>query len=462
MIMERKKCNFLFAVLLAASIGSSLLQTSLATALPAIMRDLSITVSSAQWLTSGYSLAMGVMVPATAFFMKRFPTRSLFFCASVTFLTGTFLSFIAGNFPILFLSRMLQAIGNGILLPMTQVVILTVYPVEKRGAVMGIYGLAAGAAPVIAPALAGIIIDLWNWRTIFLIVFCIILIDILLALKAMQNVTTAEKISFDSPSMLLCGLGFSVLLIGAGNIGSMKLLSIGLLLFIGAIALFLFVRRQLKLEQPFLELRILQNRDYRLAVIVSMLLYAVMMAGSTLFPIYIQTIMGKSATVSGLIMMPGSLVMAVISPLTGKFYDRFGIRKLAVFGSLMMLLSCLGVTSVGAETPVPYIALMYILRLIAIGCLMMPMVTWGMSGLAPEHTSHGTALLTSLRTISGAFGAAISVAVMSMAAGTVSSESAAAARGIDAAFICVALLAAVQMIVAAAWVGKKTRRPISI
>ena len=186
-----------------------------------------------------------------------------------------------------------------------------------------------------------------------------------------------------------------------------------------------------------------------------MLLYAVMMAGSTLFPIYIQDIMGKSATISGLIMMPGSLTMALISPFTGKFYDRYGIRKLAVIGSFLMFISCLGVTFIGKQTSIIYVSFLYLLRLISIGCIMMPIVTWGMSALDKNYTAHGTALLTSLRTISGAFGSAVFVAVMTIITNLTSKGLTANAIGIDVAFSCITILAGLQLLISVIWVGKK-------
>ena len=161
MNMTKKQRNLTFAVLLVSSIGTSLLQTALTTALPSMMRDLSISAATAQWLTSVYSLTVGIMVPATAYLIKRFPTRKLFLSAVTLLAAGTLLAIVTPTFSLLMVARVMQAMGNGIVLPMTQVVVLTIYPVEQRGTVMGIYGLAVGAAPVVAPTLAGIIIDLW-------------------------------------------------------------------------------------------------------------------------------------------------------------------------------------------------------------------------------------------------------------------------------------------------------------
>lgn len=448
-MIERRirRSDYVFAILLIASIGSSLLQTALTTALPAIMSDFQIDAASAQWLTSGYGLAMGIMVPASAFMMKRYSTRSLFLGAAMLFISGTLLSLIATNFSILMVSRILQALATGILLPMTQVVILTIYPMEKRGTMMGIYGLAAGAAPVVAPTIAGMMIDLWNWQSIFLLVLVIIVIDFVLAYRYMENLTETEKLKFDTTSMMLCTIGFSSILLGLGNLSNASMASLFVPLSLGCVSLWLFTKRQLHSEVPFLDVTVLKHKNYRIAVIISMLMYSIMMGGSTIFPLYIQTILGKSATISGLIMMPGSFLMALINPFTGKFYDRFGIRKLLIGGSFLLLFSCIGVVFVDEFTNVYYLAFCYILRLLAIGCIMMPIVTWGMKGLGVDDTAHGTALLTSLRTISGAFGAAIFVMIMSMAGGGV--------KGVDVSFFAMSIFALIQFVGAWIWVEHK-------
>lgn len=456
-IKSGQKRNMIFAVMMTGTIISSMLQTSLTTALPSMMADFSVSAATAQWLTSAYSLAMGIMIPVTPFLLRRFPTKRLFLAGMSIFAAGLFVGVTASHFWVLLLGRIIQALGNGLLMSMTQVVTLTIFPIEKRGTAMGIYGLAAGAAPVIAPTITGIVIDYFSWRAVFWFGFILAVLDIVLAAFVMQNVLDTEKQSFDFVSLVLSAVGFSGILLGLGNLGSDQFFSvnIGLPLLIGIIVLFLFVRRQLKMEEPFLEIRTFRNREFTLAVIVSMLLYAVMIAGSTLFPIYIQTVHHMSAAASGLVMMPGSFVMAFISPFTGKIYDRFGIRKLAVAGSAAMLVSCVGISFVGETTSVPYLVIMYIIRLIAIGCIMMPIVTWGMSTMESRYTSHGTALLTSLRTISGSIGSALFVAVMAAVTNRTAPGATANAAGVDAAFIGISAAALLQLVLVFFVVGKK-------
>ncbi len=443
--------NLIFIILMISSIIGALLQTALTTALPIIMTDLNITAATAQWLTSAYSLAMGIMIPATPFLLKRFKTKNLFLTGMGMYLIGLFLSANAFTFTTLLAGRMIQAFGNGILLSMTQVVILTIFPPEKRGTAMGIYGLAIGAAPILAPTITGMVIDVFDWRVIFWFAFIMVAFDILLACFSMKNVLKNESLSFDWRSLLLSGAGYCGLVIGLGNLGTYNFFSIlvAFPLFTGAVMLILFALRQLRLDEPLLELRTFKNREFRLSVIISMLLYAVMMGGSTLIPIYIQIVHGLSATVSGLILIPGSVAMAVISPFAGKIYDKFGIQKLAIAGSTFMAISCIAISSVNAETSIIYFAWMYLFRLIAISCIMMPIVTWGISTMEEKFTAHGTALLTSLRTIAGAIGAAIFVAVMTFTTRiTSASETVTAnASGIDAAFIGISLLAVLQLII---------------
>lgn len=218
-------------------------------------------------------------------------------------------------------------------------------------------------------------------------------------------------------------------------------------LIIGAILLAIFSKKQLNSSEPFLNLRILQKPKFRLAVIISMLLYAVMMGSSTIYPILIQTVMKKSAVISALIMLPGSLAMALINPLTGKFYDRFGINKLAIGGSLMLLISCWGVTLINSSSQLLLLGGLYLLRLLGVGCLMMPIVTWGMQNLPQEEVAHGTALLTALRTLSGALGTAILMEIMTSATHFNNPHVTANYAGIQFTFAVMTGLALIQVII---------------
>lgn len=417
-MITNKQRTMIFLNIMISCIASAMLATALTTALPIMSVDLKISVTTAQWLTSGYSLAMGIMMPLTAFLITRFPTKKLYLTAIALFIAGLFVCIVSTNFTTLMIGRILQASGNGILSSMAQVILLSIYPLEKRGSIMGWYGLTIGAAPVIAPTIAGVIVDTSGWRTIFIGSAIIMLVSFIFAYFVFDNVLENQKQKFDMTSFILSGLAFGGITLGIGNIGQASLMDFQVLipLAIGIITSLVFVRRQLHLSQPFLDLRVLKNRNFGISLISSMMLYFIMMGSSIIMPIYVQTMLGFSATVSGLVTLPGSLAMTIISPFTGKIYDRFGMKLLFILGSVCLLLSNFGMYFVTLSSSILIAMGLNILRSLAIGCLMMPLVTWGMSGLKTHEIAHGTALLTALRTISGAIGTAVFVSIMSAVA----------------------------------------------
>ena len=377
--LSSQKRTLIFICLVVSGIASSTLATAMTTALPNVVEYFGISTSVGQWITSGYSLAMGVVMPLTAFLITRFPTKKLYLTGIGSFILGLLISIFAGNFGIMMAGRVLQACGNGILMSAAQVVILTVYPIEKRGTMMGTYGLATTAAPIIAPTIAGLMID-----------------------------------------------AFGGITLGIGNLTSFGLISIegGLPLAVGIVVCIFFAVRQWGLEKPFLDVKILKNKNYAISVISSMLLYLVMMGSSVMMPLYVQSVMGYSAVVSGLVTLPGSLATAVISPLAGKMYDKMGIKKLFVIGSAALIISNIGMTFLTLDTPLWTAAVLNVIRNLSIGSLMMPLLTWGTSNVELKKVADASSMLTSFRTIAGSVGSAVFVGIM-----TVVSESSAAAYG---------------------------------
>jgi EmrB/QacA subfamily drug resistance transporter len=416
------------------------------TALPQVIAYFGITTATGQWITSGYSLAMGMVMPLTAFLITKFPTKRLYLSGIGLFLAGLLLSIFAGNFPIMMVGRVMQACGNGILLSAAQVIILTIYPAEKKGTMMGTYGLATTAAPVIAPTLAGLMIDAFGWKSIFYLVLAVMALSFLMAMFVFENVLELQNKSFDTQSFIGSIFAFGGITLGIGNIGAYGLISPYVLipLAVGIVAAVLFVRRQLGLEQPFLDVRILSCKPYATSVVSSVLLYFTMMGSSVLMPLYVQTVMGRSAVTSGLVTLPGSLATALVSPFAGKLYDKMGIRRIFMVGSVCLVLSNLGMCTVTMSTPLAVAASWNVLRNLAIGALMMPLLTWGTSHVEPRKVADASSLLTSFRTISGSIGSAVFVSIFSNVG-----ASATMIQGTHAAFaamgLCAATLAAVAI-----------------
>lgn len=417
-VVTDKRRTLIFVNILISCIASSMLATALTTALPAIATDLNIGVATGQWLTSGYSLAMGITMPLTAFLITRFPTKRLYLTGMSAFIAGLVICTIAPTFIIMMGGRVLQAIGNGIMTSMAQVILLTIYPIEKKGTIMGWYGLSVSAAPVIAPTLAGVLIDWTGWRSIFYVAIVIMVCSFAFGMFAFADVLETYKKKFDVLSFVLSAFAFGGITLGIGNISSYGLFStlVMVSLAAGIVGGILFTYRQFHMDQPFLELRILKYKEFTLSVLGSMLLYLVMMGSSVMMPVFVQSILRHSATISGLVTLPGSLAMAVFSPMAGKMYDRLGMKKLFVTGAACMLFSNLGMVFVTMNMSLVIPAVLNVIRCVSIGCLMMPLVTWGTSHVPSHHTADATALLASLRTIAGAIGAAVFVGIMTMTA----------------------------------------------
>jgi EmrB/QacA subfamily drug resistance transporter len=444
--ISNRKRTLLFINLIVSGIASSILSTAMTTALPQVIAYFGITTATGQWITSGYSLAMGMVMPLTAFLITKFPTKRLYLSGIGLFLAGLLLSIFAGNFPIMMVGRVMQACGNGILLSAAQVIILTIYPAEKKGTMMGTYGLATTAAPVIAPTLAGLMIDAFGWKSIFYVVLVVMAISFGMAILVFEDVLELQNKPFDTRSFVGSIFAFGGITLGIGNIGAYGLISPYVLipLAVGIVAAALFVRRQLGLEQPFLDVRILSCKPYATSVVSSVLLYFTMMGSSVLMPLYVQTVMGRSAVTSGLVTLPGSLATALVSPFAGKLYDKMGIRRIFMVGSVCLVLSNLGMCTVTMSTPLAVAASWNVLRNLAIGALMMPLLTWGTSHVEPRKVADASSLLTSFRTISGSIGSAVFVSIFSNVG-----ASATMIQGTHAAFaamgLCAATLAAVAI-----------------
>lgn len=458
--LNDKQKLLIFINLMITGIATSMLATAMTTALPPVVEYFEISMTTGQWMTSGYSLAMGIVMPLTAFLVKKVPTKRLYISGIVCFIIGELACILAPGFGVMMVGRVLQAIGNGVLTSMGQVIILSMYPAEKKGTMMGWYGLAATAAPIIAPTIAGVLVDTVGWKYIFIYTMMIMLISLVMSAINFSDVLELQDVTFDVASFALSIVAFGGITLGIGNIGSYGMISLlaGLPLIIGIVGAVLFVVRQLKLDKAFLDIRILKKKEYTLAVISSMLLYLVMMGGSVLMPLYVQTVLGYSAVTSALVTLPGSVATALINPLAGRIYDKMGIKKLFVAGSVCLLISNAGMYFVTLSTPLIVSAVFNVIRNVSIGCLMMPLLTWGTSQVRSEKVADASTLLTSLRTVAGSIGSAVFVAIMSVVAA--SSEAtygnAASMHGVNIAFVSMSI--STLMMLGIALFGVKGKR----
>lgn len=413
-----KKNIPLFAVLLSGAFITILNQTLLGTALPPIMKDLNITESTVQWLQSVFMLVNGIMIPVTAFLIDRFTTRGLFLTAMGLFSLGTLIAAIAPTFTVILIGRILQASGAGIMMPLMQTILFLLFPVNRRGTAMGLFGLVIAFAPAVGPSLSGWLVDQFPWRSVFYVVLPIALINIIAAYFLLKNVTELKKPKLDLFSIVLSTVGFGGLLYGFSIAGDKGWVSAHVIIavILGAISLYTFITRQLKLEQPILEFRVFKYGTFTLATALGMVVFAAMIGTNVILPLYMQNMIGFSAFKSGLVLLPGAIVMGLMNPITGYLFDIFGGKWLARSGLLVLTVTTFAFTNLSEDTSFAYLATMNAFRMLSIAMVMMPMTTLALNQLPNSLIPHGTAMNNTFRQIAGSVGTAVLVTIMATAA----------------------------------------------
>ncbi|SER21732.1 MDR family MFS transporter [Piscibacillus halophilus] len=402
------------AIMLVGAFFAILNETLLATALPTIMDDFGITENKVQWLTTAFLLTNGVMIPISAFLIERFSTRKIFFTAISVFILGTFIASISHTFELLLAARVVQAAGSGIMLPLLMTVTLTIFPKEKRGTAMGFAGLVISFAPAIGPTLSGWLLEYFSWRGLFYVVLPIAITALIFAFYVVQNVTRVTKPKIDIISIILSSFGFGGLLFGFSSAGENGWGSPIVLISIiaGAIIIALFVWRQLKMKTPMLEFRVFKFPIFSISLIITMIVLMAMIGAETLLPLYMQNVRGFTPFESGLMLLPGAIVMGIMSPITGRLFDSLGARKLAIPGLLIVSITTFLFTNLSMDTSFVYLTVIYAIRMFGLSLAMMPVMTNGLNQLPLEWNAHGSAMANTLQQVSASIGTAILVTVM--------------------------------------------------
>ncbi|EGJ27587.1 MDR family MFS transporter [Streptococcus porcinus] len=402
-------------LLLVATFAGILNQTSLGTAIPTLMDSFHINLATAQQATTWFLLANGIMIPVSAYLATRFSTKWLYVSAYAILVVGLLITTLAptSNWTLFLVGRIIQAVAVGITMPLMQVVMVNIYPAEQRGAAMGLSGLVVGLAPAIGPTFAGwllkhdIILFGHNlaWRAIFVLPLIILTISFLLSPIFIKDVIPNKKMTLDVPSFVLSIIGFGLFLWGFTNVASDgwgNLTNVIMPILVGVIIIVIFIRRQLTLEQPFLDIRVFKVKQFSVTTLAIALSMMAMMGVEMMLPLYLQNVHGLSALDSGLVLLPGALIMGIISPLAGSAYDKVGARRLALIGFTILGIGTIPFIFLTGTTPDHYITLLYAVRMFGIAMIMMPLTASAMSALPPHEAAHGTASNNTARQIASA------------------------------------------------------------
>lgn len=412
---ESKTINkgILLTILIFGCFLSTLNQTLLNVALSSLMDVFDVTATTVQWISTGFMLVNGILIPVTAYLMKRFTTRQLFLSAMLFLLMGSITCAAAPSFSVLLIGRMIQAAGAGIIMPLLMSVVLAIFPVEKRGSAMGLLGLAMIFAPAIGPTLSGFVVEYHSWRWLFIGLIPLVLIVIVLAFKYLVNVSDTAKSKLDVVSVFLSTIGFGLILYGFSSAGSKGWgdAVVILTLAVGVAVTALFCIRQIKSDDPLLNLAVFKNKVFTLTSLINVLITMMMYADMILLPIYLQKGRGFTPFDAGLLLLPGALVNAFMSPVTGKLYDRFGAKPLFIIGLLFIIPAMWAVTDLSESTTYTYLMIRTIGLRIGLSFITMPLNTAGLNALPRQLGTHGTAVNNTVRQIAGAIGTAVVITI---------------------------------------------------
>ena len=405
-------------LLLIAAFVAILNETTMGIAIPDLNKDLGLPPELGQWLTSAFMLTMAIVIPTTGFLLQRFTTRQIFLTAISAFTLGTLICLLALGFPMLLVGRVVQAGGTGIMMPLLMTTIMNVVPSRSRGRMMGRVGLVISLAPAIGPTLAGAVLDALNWRWLFGIVLPIAVVALLVGAKWMTNIGEQKHAPIDIPSILLSVFAFGGIVFGLSQLGSGAggVITGLIALVVGLIALALFVWRQLVLQRvddALLDLRVFRSSNFTLSVIVMAVVSLAMFGTLTLFPQYLQNVRGLSALDSGLVLLPGSVLMGVLGPVMGRIYDARGTRTLLVPGTILVSASLFFYTTLNESTPVWQLITVQTLMFVGLAMSFTPLFSASLGSLQRSLYSHGSAALNTLQQVAGAAGVAVLTVIYS-------------------------------------------------
>ncbi|MEK4825966.1 DHA2 family efflux MFS transporter permease subunit [Niallia sp. FSL W8-0951] len=411
---EFKTVPIIASFLIAGFIGL-FSETALNMALRTIITDFSINETTVQWLTTGYLLTLGILVPVSGLILQWFTTRQLFITSLIFSISGTLIGAIAPTFTILMVARVVQAIGTALLLPLMFNTILVLIPPHKRGKVMGMMGLVISFAPAVGPTISGLILRSLTWHWIFWISLPLLVVALVFGSIFMQNVTTLTKPKIDILSIILSTIGFGGIVYGfsnAGEGGGWGSLEVIISIAIGLIALILFAILQVRSEQPMMNLGAFKYPMFVIGLVLVIMIMMVMLSSMILLPLYLQNVLALSTFTAGLLLLPGGLINGLLSPIMGSLFDKFGPKWLVIPGLALATLALFGFSTIDIDTSSGFIIALLIVLMIGVSMVMMPAQTNGLNQLPPELYPHGTAIMNTLQQVGGAIGTAIAISLL--------------------------------------------------
>lgn len=412
--LTNKQRSLIMIPLLIGGFIALLNETLLNVAFPQLTASLHVSTSTVQWLATAYMLIIGISVPVIAFLLENFTTKFLYILAMVLFLVGTIFCGLSQTFPMLLVSRMVQGVGTGMLIPIMMNTILAIYPPEKRGSAMGYSLIVVVVAPAIGPTLSGLVLQYLNWHWLFFFIIPFAVLAIIIGAVNIKNVSRLSKPKIDILSVLLSTVGFGGLIFGICSTENLGIFNatviISLICGIGGLAL--FAKRQLSIKQPMLELRTFRFPMFSLGTAILLIAFMIPFSINIILPTYLQSSLGLSPFAAGLSLLPGGIVCGIITPLSGRFFDKIGAKPLVTTGFAILIVTMLFFSRLSASMNLVMIISLHILTFVGTSLINTPIQTNTLNQLPKEYYTHGVAITNTVQQIAAAFGSSLFIGLM--------------------------------------------------
>ncbi|MFC4224848.1 MDR family MFS transporter [Lysinibacter cavernae] len=443
--------RLVITILLVSTFVVILNETIMGVALPQLMSDLGILASTGQWLTTAFLLTMAVVIPITGLLLQRFNTRPVFVTAMTLFSIGTLVCALAPGFSVLLAGRVIQASGTAIMMPLLMTTVMTLVAPQSRGKIMGTISIVMSVAPALGPTISGIILNALNWRWMFWLVLPIALAALVFGLVRIPNITETRKVPVDVLSVILSAFAFGGVIYGLSTIGEAanggEVLPPWIPLSIGTVLMVVFILRQRSLEKTdsaLLDLRTFQSRTFSISVGMMAVSMMALFGTIILLPIYMQQVLELKPITTGLLLLPGGLLMGLLGPIVGRIYDRKGPRVLLVPGAVLVSLVLWSMTLLNENTPFLWVLVAHLFLSAGLALMFTPLFTAGLGSVQPRFYSYGSAIVGTAQQVAGAAGTALFITVMSVQTAAQVGNGVelipATASGIHFAFLCGAIL----------------------
>lgn len=403
--------------LLVVIIGTfmAILDTSIVNiAIPKMMAVFNVSTDKVQWVLTGYMLTMGTVIPLTGYLADTFGTKKTYIWALGVFTLGSALCGLAWSNSSMVAARVVQAAGGGMIMPVSMAILYQVIPREERGMALGIWGIAAMAAPAVGPTMSGYIVEHLDWRLIFTINIPVGVVGVILAALILKESPKKPPNTFDFIGFFSVAVGLVSILyvLGEGsNVDWNSPQTVGLLC-LGAFSIVIFAVNEIFHQDPLLDLRLFKIMPFSFSILVSSVTNIALFGGIFLLPLFLQNLQGYSAMQAGILLFPSAVATGIAMPVGGKLFDKFGARAVVVPGIVIIAWATFELSKITIDTPSGTLVWLTVLRGVGLGLSMMPASTAGMNAVPPHMVARASALSNVVRQVAGSLGIAVLTTVM--------------------------------------------------